>query len=144
MSSIELKNYKAAGRPIDSDTILKEADEEVRKFASKIASDEVTPYDLGNANVSAEELKNVKIDNSILKRKVLNPWQEELFGVIKDPSYTFFATVGKQANLNYTLDYLNSIARQGSGPNGFIKSVDEVEDAILKSKYGFNREACYC
>ena len=93
-------------------------------------------------NVSAEELKNVKIDNSILKRKILNPWQEELFGVIKDPSYTFFATVGKQANLNYTLDYLNSIARQGSGPNGFIKSVDEVEDAILKSKYGFNREAC--
>jgi len=135
-----IEELQSTGRPIDSDTILKEADEEVRKFASKIASDEVTPYDLGNANVSAEELKNVKIDNSILKRKVLNPWQEELFGVIKDPSYTFFATVGKQANLNYTLDYLNSIARQGSGPNGFIKSVDEVEDAILKSKYGFSRE----
>ena len=135
-----IEELQRAGRPIDSDTILKEADEEVRKFASKIASDEVTPYDLGNSNVSAEELKNVKIDNSILKRKILNPWQEELFGVIKDPSYTFFATVGKQANLNYTLDYLNSIARQGSGPNGFIKSVDEVEDAILKSKYGFSRE----
>ena len=135
-----IEELQSTGRPIDSDTILKEADEEVRKFASKIANDEVTPYDLKNSNVGAEDLKNVRIDNSILKNKVLNPWQEELFGVIKDPSYTFFATVGKQANLNYTLDYLNSIARQGSGPNGFIKSVDQVEDAILKSKYGFSRE----
>jgi len=136
-----IEELQRAGRPIDTDTILKEADDEVRRFAEKVAKDEVTPYDLGNANVSKTDLKNVKIDNDILKQQKLNEWQQELFGVIKDPAYTFFATVGKQANLNYTLDYLNNIAKKGSGPNGFIKSVDELEDEILKKRFGFSRDA---
>jgi len=136
-----IEELQRAGRPIDSDTILKEADDEVRRFAEKVANDEVTPYDLGNANVSKEDLKNVKIDNNILKQQKLNEWQQELFGVIKDPSYTFFATVGKQANLNFTLDYLDRVAKLGSGPNGFITSVDELEDQILKRRFGFSREA---
>jgi len=139
-----IEQLQSMGRPIDTETILKEADTEVRDFAKKIANDEVTPYDIkkGDVNVSAEELKNVKIDDKILKRQELNAWQRELFGEIKDPSYTFLATVGKQANLNYTLDFLNGVAKKGSGPSGFIRSVDEMEDIILKNKYGYeNREA---
>ena len=136
-----IEELQRAGRPIDSDTILKEADDEVRRFAEKVANDEVTPYDLGNANVSKTDLKNVKIDNDILKQQKLNAWQQELFGVIKDPSYTFFATVGKQANLNFTLDYLDRVAKLGSGPNGFVSSVDELEDQILKTRFGKSREA---
>ena len=136
-----IEELQRAGRPIDSDTILKEADDEVRRFAEKVANDEVTPYDLGNANVSKTDLKNVKIDNDILKQQKLNEWQQELFGVIKDPSYTFFATVGKQANLNFTLDYLDRVAKLGSGPNGFVSSVDELEDQILKTRFGKSREA---
>jgi hypothetical protein len=97
----------------------------------------VTPFDLNNSNVAKEELDTIKMNDSILKTKKLNAWQEELFGVIKDPSYTFFATVGKQANLNYTLDFLNNVAKQGSGPKGFVKSADELQDQILKSKHGF-------
>ena len=136
-----IEELQRAGRPIDTDTILKEADDEVRRFAEKVANDEVTPYDLGNANVSKTDLKNVKIDNDILKQQKLNAWQQELFGVIKDPSYTFFATVGKQANLNFTLDYLDRVAKLGSGPNGFVSSVDELEDQILKTRFGKSREA---
>jgi hypothetical protein len=45
-------------------------------------------------DISSKELKDVAIKNEILlKTKLLNPWQEEVFGVIKDPSYTFLATV---------------------------------------------------
>ena len=135
-----VEELQRTGRPIDSKRLLEEADNEVRDFAKKMANDEVTPYDLAASNVSADELKNIKIDNSILKKKILNPWQEELFGVIKDPSYTFFATVGKQANLNYTLDYLNNIAKKGSGPNGFVKSIDEMEDSILQSTYDLSKK----
>ena len=129
-----------AGRPIDTDTLLKEADDEVRNYAKKLANDEVTPYDNNiqdKSNVSKEELKNIRMSDKIIQPKILNAWQEELYGVIKDPSYTFFATVGKQANLNYTLDFLNNVAKQGSGPKGFVKSADELQDQILKSKYDF-------
>ena len=136
-----IEELQRAGRPIDTDALLKEADDEVRNFAKKVANDEVTPFDMSNSNVAKEELKNVRMDDSILKTKKLNAWQEELFGVIKDPSYSFFATVGKQANLNYTLDFLNTVAKQGSGPNGFVRSADELQDQILKSKYGFGMEA---
>ena len=108
-------------------TIAEEATKEVDKFAKAIANDEVAPTALKESDVSSGELKTVRVDTSVLEPKILNQWQEEVFGVIKDPSYTYFSTSGKLANLNYTLDYLNQIAKQGSGANGFIKSVTELD-----------------
>ena len=73
------------------------------------------------------EIDAVNIKDSILKKKVLEPWQEELAGLIKDPSYSFFTTVSKQAHFNYTTDYLEKISKIGSrGPGKFVFNADEV------------------
>ena len=109
--------------------LLKEADEATKNYAKKIAADEVTPYKLSESDLSASDIANVKVDDNILDRQKLNEWQKELFGIIKDPSYTYFSTIGKQANLNYTTEYLNRMAQIGRAPGGFAKTLDEL-DAI--------------
>jgi hypothetical protein len=110
--------------PTELNRLTKEADNVTKKYSEKIASDEVTPYDLSNSNISKPELAEIKIDDNILKRKKLEDWQQELFGIIRDPSYTFISTVGKQANLNFTTEYLNRIAQVGkSGKNPFVVDI---------------------
>ena len=109
--------------------LLKEADEATKNYAKKIAADEVTPYKLSESDLSASDIANVKVDDNILDRQKLNEWQKELFGVIRDPSYTYFSTIGKQANLNFTTEYLNRMAQIGRAPGGFAKTLDEL-DAI--------------
>ena len=54
----------------------------------------------------AVEIEGINIRTDALKEKVLRPWQRELAGVIKDPSYTFYSSVMKIANLNNTMRYL--------------------------------------
>jgi hypothetical protein len=105
-------------------------------LSKKIAADEVIPYNLPDSNISPTELAQIKVDDSILKSKKLEDWQEELFGVIKDPSYTYFATVGKQANLNFTTEYLNRIAQIGkSGKNPFVIDTNTIiEQRIAQAK----------
>jgi hypothetical protein len=112
------------------DQIKAKATLDVNNYAKKVANDEVTPYEVEklNSNVTKKELTEVAIRNKILLDKVVNPWQEEVFGVIKDPSYTFLATAGKMANLNFTLDYLNQIYKQGIKENGFIKSAAQLKE----------------
>jgi len=116
--------------------LTKEADNVTKDFAKKIAADEVTPYNLPESNISKTELAEIKVDDSILQQKLVNEWQEELFGVIKDPSYTFFSTVGKQANLNFTTEYLNRIAQIGkSGKNPFVIDPEAIiEQRITQAK----------
>lgn len=116
--------------------LAKEADNVTKDFAKKIAADEVTPYKLPESNIDKTELAEIKVDTSILEKKLVNEWQEELFGVIKDPSYTYFATVGKQANLNFTTDYLNRIAQIGkSGRNPFVFDPEQaIEERIKQAK----------
>jgi len=81
------------------------------------------------ARPTKEEIQSVNVNPSVLKQRVLLPWQRELAGVIKDPRYTFYSTVGKQAHLNYTLRYMDEIARIGSnGKNKFIFNADEIAD----------------
>ena len=100
---------------------------EVDDYAKRIANDEVDPRDLATSDIGKDELRNIKVTDGILRKKVLEPWQQELFGVIKDPSYTFFATIGKQANLNSTLRYMDDIAKIGSqGENPFIQTADNL------------------
>jgi hypothetical protein len=116
--------------------LTKQGDKATKDFAEKIAADEVTPYNLPDSNISPTELAQIKIDDSILQQKLVNEWQEELFGVIKDPSYTYFATVGKQANLNFTTEYLNRIAQIGkSGKNPFVIDAESIiEQRITQAK----------
>jgi len=114
--------------------IEREADEAVARYLDKIAKDEIAvPGSIkkGLGDVDVKELDEIKIDNSVLKKQVLEPWQRHLLGEVKDPSYTFFATVGKQAHLNSTLKIMDDISRMGiQGANPFIKSADEVIDAV--------------
>ncbi len=121
--------------------LAKEANVVTKDYAKKIAADEVTPYKLPESNIDKTELAEIKVDTTILEQKKINEWQEELFGVIKDPSYTYFATVGKQANLNFTTDYLNRIAQLGkSGKDPFIIDPEAViEEKIKQAK--ISREA---
>ena len=74
-----------------------------------------------------EEIESIALNPSVLENKVLRPWQEELAGIIKDPRYTFYSTVNKQAHLNYTLKFMNDINKSLSvGPNKAIFTKDEL------------------
>ena len=78
--------------------------------------------------IAKQEIDAISINPSILRDKILKPWQELLAGKITDPRYTFISTVGKQSNLNYTLKYMDEINKLGSaGPNKFIfTGVDDL------------------
>jgi hypothetical protein len=110
------------------ESIKDSAIQEINTFANKVAKDEVVPFELDKSDVSSKDLKNVKIENNILKTKLLNAWQEEVYGIIRDPSYNFLASSGKIANLNFTIDYLNQIYKQGSKSNGYIKSAAQLNE----------------
>ena len=133
-NAFEEQALKEAVPAAEYEKLVARADTVVDDAAMKIASDEVSPFDLAESNVSANELKGVKIKGSVLEKKVLQPWQEELFGIVRDPTYTFLATTGKLANVNFTADYLNKIAKIGSGKNGFVKSELEISNDILNKR----------
>ena len=93
----------------------------------------------------------IAVQTSVLKRKKLDEWEEIVLGRIKDPTYNFINSVSKMASLNYTLDYVNTIAKQGSTKGGsvvvdggitkFLNSVGEeinikelTEDNIKKGR----------
>ena len=63
----------------------------------------------------AKEIEGIKLQTDALQQKILEPWQRELAGVIKDPSYTFYASVMKLSNLNNTMKYLQYVDELGSG-----------------------------
>ena len=63
----------------------------------------------------AVEIEGIQVRTDALKEKVLRPWQRELAGVIKDPSYSFYSSVMKIANLNNTMRYLRQVDNLGSG-----------------------------
>ena len=79
-------------------------------------------------NTVKKEIEGIRVQTDALKEKILEPWQRELAGVIKDPSYTFYATVMKQANLNSTIKFLNEVNQMGSKPGvgKFVFTKDEI------------------
>jgi hypothetical protein len=79
-------------------------------------------------NTIKKEMEGIRIQTDALRQKILDPWQREIAGVIKDPSYSFYATVMKQANLNSTIKYLNEIDQIGSkqGVGKFVYTKDEI------------------
>ena len=86
-------------------------------------------------NTVKKEIEGIRVQTDVLKEKILEPWQRELAGVIKDPSYTFYATVMKQANLNSTLKYLSEINQIGSKPGAakFVFTKQEIIDQFGES-----------
>jgi hypothetical protein len=102
--------------------------EEVKQEAKRLADDSVDPRQLAESNINKEELATLVVKDEALRKKVLLPWQEEIAGIIKDPSYTFLATVGKQANLNAMLKYMDDIAKIGSqGDDPFIQTGEQLK-----------------
>ena len=101
-------------------------------FLRKKTVDEIDPpptkEQVGDVINKADkrQIDNVTVQDKILTQKVLKPWQREIAGVIKDPSYTFLNTVSKQAHLNYTLKYMDDVMRFGTedGPGKFIFNAD--------------------
>jgi len=101
--------------------------------------------------IKQSEKDAITVQTSVLKRKKLDEWEEIVLGRIQDPTYNFMNSVSKMASLNYTLDYVNTIAKQGSTKSGsvvvdrgvtkFLNSVGEeinikelTEDNIKKGR----------
>ena len=122
----EVNKIKADPKWVD-DT-MKTVKEEVKTEARRLADDSVDPRQLPESNLNKEELDTLVIKDEALRSKVLKPWQEEIAGIIKDPSYTFLATVGKQSNLNAMLKYMDDIAKIGSqGDDPFIQTAEQLK-----------------
>jgi len=137
----EVDSVKLSQPEINS--IIKESNDSVDLFLKKRSLDEVAE-ELPNGTkvpvkeqivgrpatkeIAKQEIDAISINPSILKDKVLKPWQELLAGKITDPRYTFISTIGKQSNLNYTMKYMDEINKLGSsGPNKFVFSgVDDL------------------
>jgi hypothetical protein len=111
-------------------------DEQITNYIKKESLDEANVLDKNFVNgveeatgkkATKEEIKAVSLSPSILEEKVAAPWQKILLGEIKDPRYTFHATVSKQAHLLYGLKYMDEINRSLSvGPNQKIFTAEEL------------------
>jgi hypothetical protein len=77
--------------------------------------------------VTADEVAAVSLNPDILSRRIAEPWQREILGVVKDPTYTFHATTSRQARLAYGLQYMDNLNKSFStGPNKKIFTYDEL------------------
>jgi len=74
-----------------------------------------------------EEIKAVALQPDVLTKRVAEPYQRELLGVVKDPTYTFHATTSRQARLFYGLRYMDELNKAFStGPNKKIFTAQEM------------------
>ena len=73
------------------------------------------------------ETEAVSLSPDILTKRIAEPWQRELLGVVKDPTYTFHATTSRQASLAFGLKYMDDLNKAfSSGPNKKIFTQDEM------------------
>jgi len=142
-TGINPENFTTAMRT----EINKSVDDEVEYFLRKKTVDEIDPpptkEQVGDVINKADkrQIDNVTVQDKILTQKVLKPWQREIAGVIKDPSYTFLNTVSKQAHLNYTLKYMDDVMRFGTedGPGKFIFNADELSPLDINNPLKFKK-----
>jgi len=74
-----------------------------------------------------DEVAAVSLSPDILTKRVAEPWQREILGVVKDPNYTFHATTSRQARLAFGLKYMDDLNKSFStGPNKKIFTYDEL------------------
>jgi len=109
-------------KPEELTSINKQWQTDLDNFLKKRSDDEV---DLLNKTRERElqlgkEINSVRPDPSVLIPKVLEPWQQEVYGIVKDPKYTFVSTIGKLANLNYTVKFLNDVEKIGTKAEAVI------------------------
>jgi len=121
--------------PSELEAMSKAADREIDNFIKAKSIDEV---DINNPsfksgvneviiNPTKAEIESVRVNPSILEERVLRPWQQELAGVIKDPRYTFYSTISKQANLNFTLKFMDDVNKVlSTGKNKAIFTKEEL------------------
>jgi len=106
--------------------ILKEANQTYNGYLKKGENGE----DVLQTESKTKELKNlesIKIDTSILKEKRLDEFKEELFGLRNNPVGSYLSTINKQASLNHTLKYFETINSIGSkGENKFVFKPSEL------------------
>ncbi len=77
------------------------------------------------------EIEAVSLSPDILTKRIAEPWQRELLGVVKDPTYTFHATTSRQARLAFGLKYMDDLNKAfSSGPN---KKIFSGADDLVKS-----------
>jgi len=102
--------------------------------------DETTGKPIDAATAKTEK-DAITVQTSVLKRKHLDEWQEIVLGRIKDPKHTFTNSVSKMASLNYTIDYMENINRQGSKTSnriivdkGITKFIDKTGKEIDLNK----------
>ena len=132
----EVQSLGRKANPEELARIKDRAKLQVEDFMKKMANDEIDPRELAQSNIGKDTLNEISIKDAILKKSMVEPWQKELLGEIKDPSYTFFSTVAKQANLNGTLSYMDDIAKIGSeGSDPFIIDPERIiQNRITKAK----------
>ena len=101
--------------------ILKEAN---RQYNGYIKSGENKEDVLKSAlkTTESKDLESIKINTSVLRKKELTEFEEELFGLKRDPVGAYLTTISKQSNLNHTLNYIETINSIGSreGKNKFV------------------------
>ena len=120
---------KMADDPNWVDAEMKIVKNEVKEEAARQADDAVDARQIDESNINKDEIDSLVIKDEALRRKVLEPWQEEIAGIIKDPSYAFLSTVGKQSNMNSMMKYMDDIAKQGSqGDDPFIQTAEQLKD----------------
>ena len=76
--------------------------------------------DAPNQKTKQIEKDAITIQTSVFQRKKLDEWEEIVLGRVKDPTFTFMSSVSKMATLNNTIDYVNTIAKQGSTKGGSV------------------------
>jgi hypothetical protein len=110
--------------------------EEINKFISQqgLDVDDVLAPEFKNgvqavteAPATKAEIEAVSLSPDILKERIAEPWQREVLGVVKDPTYTFHATTSRQARLAFGLKYMDDLNKQfSSGPNKKIFTYDDM------------------
>ena len=79
------------------------------------------------APATKAEIEAVSLSPDILTKRIAEPWQRELLGVVKDPTYTFHATTSRQARLAFGLKYMDDLNKAfSSGPNKKIFTYDDM------------------
>ena len=110
--------------------------EEINKFISEqgLDVDDVLSPEFKNgvqaikeAPATKAEIEAVSLSPDILTKRVAEPWQREILGVVKDPTYTFHATTSRQARLAFGLKYMDDLNKAfSSGPNKKIFTYDDM------------------
>jgi len=144
--ALDKNNYFAAGPnkgkliPIKDDYFNESINKQLDDFINKQGLDveDVMNSDFKNGVQSVTEkpatkaeIEAVSLSPDILTQRIAEPWQRELLGVVKDPTYTFHATTSRQARLAFGLKYMDDLNKAfSSGPN---KKIFSGADDLVKS-----------